>query len=131
MPEVREERSLGELFGQLSQDMSLLVRQEVQLARTELSAKISDATGNVVKIAAGGFVAYIGALALVTALILGLADAGIKPWLSALIVGIVLAGVGYFLLRRGQQQLTNMNITPTRTVETIKDDIQWAKEQRP
>ncbi len=130
MPELREDRSLGELFGQLSQDMSLLVRQEVQLARTELGTKISDATGNVVKIAAGGVVAHIGALALVAALILGIAEAGVAPWLSALIVGIVFAGVGAVLLRRGQQNLTGMKMTPERTVETIKDDIQWAKEQR-
>ncbi len=132
MPELREERSLGELFGELSQNMTLLVRQEVQLARAELSAKVSQVTGDLVRVAAGGLVAYVGALALVAALVLGLHElANIAPWLSALIVGAVLAGAGYFMLRGGLRDLKRVDLSPRRTVETLKDDVQWAKEQRP
>jgi hypothetical protein len=138
MPELRQERSIGELFGQLSQDMTLLVRQEVQLARAEMSDKITRVTTNLVSVVAGGFVAYIGALALVAALILGLHDlADISPWVSALIVGAVLAIAGYAMLRRGLGELKQVDLAPRRTVEnirddvqTIKDDVQWAKEQR-
>ena len=57
MPELKQDRSLGELFGQLSQDMTLLVRQEVQLARAEMSDKITRLTTNLISVAAGGFVA--------------------------------------------------------------------------
>jgi putative superfamily III holin-X len=60
MPELRQERSIGDLFGQLSQDMTLLVRQEVQLARAEMSDKLSRLTKNLISVGAGGFVAYIG-----------------------------------------------------------------------
>ena len=138
MPELKQDRSIGELFGQLSQDMTLLVRQEIQLARTEISEKLSRFTTNLISVATGGFVAYIGGLALVAALILGLHDlANISLAISALIVGAVLAIVGYVMLKRGLDELKRVDIAPRRTVENIKDDVQsikedvqWAKEQR-
>ena len=131
MPELRQERSLGELFGQLSQDMTLLVRQEVQLARTEMSDKLSRFTANLISVLSGGFVAYLGGLALVAALILAIRDlANISLALSALIVGAVLAIVGYVMLQKGVKELKRVDLAPRRTVETLKDDVQWAKEQR-
>jgi hypothetical protein len=132
MPELRQqERSIGELFGQLTQDMTLLVRQEVQLARTEMSDKLSRFTNNLVSVLAGGFVAYVGGLALVAALILAIRDlANISLAFSALIVGAVLAIVGYVMLQRGLKELKRVDLAPRRTVETLKDDVQWAKEQR-
>ena len=131
MPALREERSIGELFGQLSQDMTLLFRQELQLARAEMSEKISQVTSNLVSVVAGGFVAYVGALALVAALILALHEAAdISPWVSALIVGAIFAVAGYVMLNRGLKELKRVDLAPRRTVETLKDDVQWAKEQR-
>jgi hypothetical protein len=131
MPALREDRSIGELFGQLTQDMTLLVRQELQLARSEMSEKISRVTSNLISVLAGGFVAYIGALALVAALILGLHElAEISPWVSALIVGALFAIAGYAMLNRGLKELKRVDLAPRRTVESLKDDVQWAKEQR-
>jgi putative superfamily III holin-X len=138
MPELRQERSIGELFGQLTQDMTLLVRQEIQLARSEMSEKLSHFTANLISVAAGGFVAYVGGLALVAALILALHDlANISLAVSALIVGAVFAIAGYVMLKRGLNELKRVDIAPRRTVENIKDDVQsikedvqWAKEQR-
>ena len=127
-----EERSIGELFGELSQDMALLVRQEAQLAKTEMQQKLSRVTTDLVSLATGGFVAYLGAFALVTAVILLLVDpVGLKPWLAALLVGAVFAIVGWVMLQKGLKDLKRTDPTPRRTVDTIKDDIQWAKEQRP
>jgi len=138
MPELRQERSIGELFGQLTQDMTLLVRQEIQLARREISEKLSRLTTNLVSVAAGGFVAYVGGLALVAALILALHDlANISLAVSALIIGAVFAIAGYVMLRHGLKELKRVDIAPRRTVENIKDDVQsikedvqWAKEPR-
>jgi len=132
MPELRQqERSIGELFGQLTQDMTLLVRQEVQLARTEMSDKLSRLANNLVAVFTGGFVAYIGGLALVAALILAIRDlANISLAWSALIVGGILAIVGYVMLQRGLKEMKRVDLAPRRTVETLKDDVQWAKEQR-
>jgi uncharacterized membrane protein len=131
MAELKQERSIGELFGQLSQDMTLLVRQEVQLARTEMSEKLSRLAANLISVAAGGFVAYLGGLALVAAVILALRDlANISLAVSALIVGAVLAVIGWMMLQRGLKEMKRVDLAPRRTVETLKDDVQWAKEQR-
>ncbi len=131
MPELRQERSVGELLGQLSQDVALLVRQEAQLAKTELQAKISRATSDLTSLAAGGIVALIGALALTSAIILLLVDpVGLEPWLAALLVGAILAGIGYVMLQKGLKDLKRIDPAPRRSVESIKEDIQWAKEQR-
>jgi drug/metabolite transporter (DMT)-like permease len=109
--------------------MTLLFRQELQLARAEMSKKISQVTSNLVSVVAGGFVAYVGALALVAALILGLHEAAeISPWVSALIVGVIFAVAGYLMLNRGLKELKRVDLAPRRTVETLKDDVQWAKE---
>ena len=127
-----EERSIGELFGELSQDMALLVRQEAQLAKTEMQTKLSKVTGDLISLAAGGVVALVGGLAITATVILLLIDPiGLKPWLAALIVGVLLGIVGWVMLQRGLKDLKRTDPTPRRTVETIKDDIQWAKEQRP
>ena len=132
MQELRQERSIGELFGQLTQDLGLLVRQEAQLAKTEVQAKVSRATSDVVSLAAGGVVALIGALALTAAIILLLVDpVGLKPWLAALIVGAVMGGIGYTMLKGGLRDLKRIDPAPRRTVESIKEDIQLAKERRP
>jgi hypothetical protein len=138
MPELKQERSIGELFGQLSQDMTLLVRQEVQLARSEMAEKLSRLATNLISVGSGGFVAYLGGLALMAALILALRDlANISLAWSALIVGGILAIIGYVMLQRGLKELKRVDIAPRRSVENIKDDVQsikedvqWAKEHR-
>jgi hypothetical protein len=127
-----EDRSIAELFGELSQDVALLVRQETQLAKTEMQQKLAKVRADVLAMVSGGVVAYLGALALTAALILLLIDpVGLKPWLAALLVGALLAVVGYLMLQRGANDIKRTDPTPRRTVETIKEDIQWAKEQRP
>ncbi|HEU4700459.1 MAG TPA: phage holin family protein [Gemmatimonadales bacterium] len=134
MPEFKpsvQERSIGELFGKLTEDMTLLMRQEVALAKAEMSQKVSRATSDMVAVGAGALVALVGGLAIVAAVILVLVAIGITPWLSALIVGVVMGLAGYVMLQRGLKQLRQVDPAPRRTMETLKDDVQWAKEQRP
>jgi hypothetical protein len=127
-----EERSIAELFGGLSQDVALLVRQEAQLAKNEMQQKLSKVTTDLVSLASGGIVALLGGLALTAAIILLLIDPiGVKPWLAAMIVAALLGIVGWVLVQRGLKDLKRTDPAPRRTMETIKDDIQWAKEQRP
>ncbi len=130
--DYRSERSVGELFGQLSQDLGLLVRQEAQLAKTELQTKISRLTTDLVSLATGGIVTLLGALALTAAVILLLVDpVGLDPWLAALLVGVVLGVAGYVMLQKGLRDLKGIDPTPRRTVESLKEDIQLAREARP
>jgi Flp pilus assembly protein TadB len=129
---IVQERSLGELFGELSQDVGMLVRQEAQLAKAEMQQKLSTVMTDLVALASGGIVALVGGLALTSALILLLIDpVGLRPWVAALVVGGVFGLVGWVMLQRGLKNLKRIDPAPRRTVETIKDNIQWAKEQRP
>ncbi len=124
----RDDRSLGELFAELAQETSTLVRQEVNLAKTEVSQKASRAGKHIGTLAAGGAVAYAGLLAILAGVIV-LLDEVMPLWLSALLVGLVVAGVGYFLIRRGLDALKREDLAPRQTIETLKEDQQWAKDQ--
>jgi hypothetical protein len=125
---VRQEASLGELFSELSQEASTLIRQEVQLAKAEVTLKASQAGREVAFVAAGGFIAYAGFLALIAAAILGVAEF-LPLWLSALLIGVIVAGVGYLLLQKGMNGLKEINPAPRRTIETLKEDKEWLKQQ--
>ena len=129
MQERKEDRSLGELFGELAADMGTLVRKEVELARTEMTQKASRVGKDVGFLAVGGAVAYAGLLAIVAAIIIGLATLGLQWWLAALIVGLVVAGIGYFLVQKGLDALKREDIAPRQTIETLQEDKEWAKEQ--
>ena len=129
MQQTNDERSLGDLFGDLARDMGTLVSQEMTLARTELTEKASRVGKDIAMLAAGGLVAYAGLLAIIAAAIVLLADLGVPLWASALIVGVVVAVVGYLLVQRGISALKRQDLTPHQTIQSIKEDTQWAKEQ--
>lgn len=121
------DRSIGELFADLARETSTLVRQEVQLAKTELTHKATFIAKHAVFIAAGGLVAYAGFVVLLVGLAFLLARIGIPLWLSALLVGLIVAGVGGFLAMKGLKGLKEADPVPHQTVDTLKDDVQWAK----
>ncbi len=129
MTESRSDRSLGELFGSLTSQLGQLIHKEVELARTEITANAVKTGKNASLIGVGGAVAYAGFLALVIAAIAVLVAVGLDAWLAALIVGLVLVAAGYGLIQRGRSQLEAGNLAPTRTIETLKDDADWAKDQ--
>jgi len=83
---------------------------------------------NVASLAIGGAVAYAGALALIAGVILLIGNA-IPLWVSALLVGLVVAGIGYFLIQKGLTALKNIDLVPHQTIETLKEDKEWAKDQ--
>jgi hypothetical protein len=124
----REDRSLGELFAELSRETSTLVRQEINLAKTEMTHKATSVAKDIAYMAAGGAIAYVGLIVLAFALVYALAEF-IWPWLSALIVGLVVAGIGYALVQKGLTALKQTSLKPEKTIETLKEDKEWAKEQ--
>ena len=129
MQQTNDERSLGELFGDLARDMGTLVSQELALARTELTDKATRVGKDVAMLAVGGLVAYAGLLAIIAAVIVLIADRGVPLWVSALVVGLVVAGIGYLLVQRGLSALKHEDLTPRQTIQSLKEDTQWAKEQ--
>jgi uncharacterized membrane protein YqjE len=124
----REERSIGELFAQLSQKTTTLVRQEIQLAKVEMSQKASRVGKNVGFLVIGSVVAYTGLLAVVAAGITLLGEV-IAYWLSAAIIGVVIAAVGAVLVVKGANTLRQEEPTPRETVETLQEDKEWLKDQ--
>jgi hypothetical protein len=128
MQQSREDRSLGELFSELSRDTSTLIRQEIALAKTEMSEKASTVGKNVGFLAVGGAVAYAGFLVLLGALVVILA-LFLPWWLSALIVGFVVAAIGYTLVQKGISTLKQVDMAPRETIESLKEDKEWAKKQ--
>ena len=128
MQHSRPEPSLGQLFADLSQQMTTLVRQEVALATTELGQKAARVGRDIGFLALGGAVAYAGLLAIVAALILLLA-ALVPSWLAALIVGVVVGAIGYVLVQKGLAALKREDLAPRQTIDTLKEDIAWAKDQ--
>ena len=128
MQQRNEEPSIGELFASLARDTSNLVRSEVELAKTEMTQKVTSLGKDAGMIGAGAALAYAGLLALIAAVILGLGEL-IPMWLSALIVGLVVVGIGYALIQRGRTAMSRMDLTPRQTIETLKEDKEWAKDQ--
>lgn len=129
MQRTNDERSLGDLFGDLARDMGTLVSQEITLARTELTEKASLVGKDVAMLAVGGFVAYAGLLAIIAAVIVLVTQLGVPLWASALIVGTIVAGIGYLLVQRSISALKHQDLAPRQTMQSIKEDTQWAKEQ--
>jgi uncharacterized membrane protein YqjE len=128
MIENRDERSLGELFADLSRETSNLVRQEVTLAKVELSTKASKVGKDVAFIGLGAAIAYAGLLAILAAVIILLAYF-LPNWLAALIVGVVVAAIGGVLVQKGLDALKQESLAPQETIQTMKENAQWAKEQ--
>jgi len=126
----QQDRSLGELFGDLSREITTLVRQEMALARTEMSQKLSRLGKDAGFVAAGGLVAYAGLLTLIAALVIILHQAGLALWASALLVGLVVAGVGGFLVVRGLNALKQEDLTPRETLASLKEDVHGANTVR-
>ena len=129
MAQVRDERSLGDLFSDLSRETTTLVRKEVQLAKAELTQSATEAARGIGMLVAGGAVAYAGLLFLLLAIVFGLIEAGWDPWVSALVVGLVVVAIGAILVLRARESLKPANLAPQKTVETLKEDAGWAKEQ--
>ena len=123
-----DSRSLGELFGDLGRQVGTLVRQEVTLAKVELSEKASQTGRNVASLAVGGVIAYAGLLVALIGVGYLLIEAGLDAWLAFLIVGIVVMAIGGFLVWRGVQQMRELDLAPRQTVETMRENVEMIKE---
>jgi drug/metabolite transporter (DMT)-like permease len=128
--EPRDERSLGELFSELSRETGTLVRKEFELATTEMTAKAKVAGGHVGMVATGGALAHAGLLVILAAIVIGLAQLGVTPWLAAAIVGVLTIGIGYLLANRGLAALRQTSVAPTQAIEAMKENSTWTTRQR-
>ena len=122
------ERGIGELVKDLASQTSTLVRQEIQLAQAEVTQK-GKVAGKGAGLLAGAAVCGLLALGALTAGLIALLDKAMATWVAALIVMALWAIVAFALAKAGQKALQQATPPAPQTVETVKEDIQWAKTQ--
>lgn len=127
-PNSGGERSLGELLGDLSREITTLLRQELELAKTELSDKATKIGRDMAALAVGGAVAYAGMLFILAAIAIALSNV-IVPWLAFLLVGVAVGGIGFVLIQKGLSDIKKTGLAPQQTIETLKEDKEWAQQQ--
>lgn len=128
-PTELRDQHLGELFKQLSNDLSTLVRQELNLAQAEMTAKGRQAGLGAGMFGVAGIVALL-ALGCFSAFVIALLATGMETWLAALIVTAVYGLLAGVLALLGKSRLSRATpAVPEQTMETVKEDAQWAKTQ--
>jgi hypothetical protein len=120
------ETSIGQLIGDISDDLSTLFRQEVELAKAEVRQEAAKAGKAAGMLGAAGFAGYMTVLLLSFAVVYGLSNVIDAGW-AALIVAVVWAIAGGVLYANGRRKLRAVDPVPHRTVETVKEDVQWLK----
>ena len=124
--ELRD-HSTGELLKQLSNETTTLVRQEIELMKAELAAKAKPA-GIGAGMFGGAGLFGLGAFLTLTAFFVVLLDGAMPIWLAALIVAVVYAAIAGVLALRGRQKVNEATpVAPEQTMESVKEDVQWAK----
>jgi hypothetical protein len=124
----RSDRSIAALLADLANETGTLVRQEIALFKAEIGEKLGRLGMGTGAIAAGGLIAFSGWLALIAAAILGLAKV-VAPWLAALIVGVVVLAIGAGLLFFGKSRLAADTLVPRRTLNSLREDEEWIRDQ--
>jgi uncharacterized membrane protein YqjE len=125
------ERPFGELLKQLSEETTRLVHQEIELAKAELTQKGKQAGMGAGLFGAAGAIGFLALAALTTCFILAL-DAAMPAWLAALIVAVVYGAIAAVLAMQGRNKVKQaVPPVPEQTIETVKEDVEWVKNQTP
>jgi Putative Actinobacterial Holin-X, holin superfamily III len=123
------DRSLGELVSEMTSELSQLMRQEIELAKTETKAELAKVTDAGKAFGAGAFLGYLAVVLLAFAAAWGLA-AVMPTGLAFLIVGVVLGIGAAIAFLAGRKRLEGFTPVPEETVETLKEDVEWAKTRK-
>jgi uncharacterized membrane protein YqjE len=124
--ELRE-RPIGDLLKQLSEETTTLVRQELELAKAEVSEKGKKAGTGAGMFGGAGVAAFLGLGAITAALIAAL-DAAMPLWLAALIAGLLWMAVAGVLAQQGRNKVQEATPpVPEQATESVKEDVEWAK----
>jgi uncharacterized membrane protein YqjE len=123
-----QSRSLGTLLSDLTNQLTTLVRQEIELAKVEMSQKLTALGKDAMMIGAGAAMLYAGFLGLLAAaaVILSL---WMPAWLAVLIVAVVVLGVGAAVFVSGKNRLKKRDIKPTQTIISLKENKRWIQQK--
>lgn len=128
-PDLLDDASIGDLFRQMTSDASLLVQQEVHLAKAELKESVSRVKTIAVSFALAAALAIPGAIALTAFLVIGLGALLGSYWAGALIVGVVLMAAAAVTARRAVSIVADGKIGLPRTISSLAEDASWGKEE--
>jgi hypothetical protein len=126
------------LFSELSKETSTLMRQEVNLAQVEITQKATIVGKQVGSLVVGGAVGYAALLIILIALIIGLSQLIslifgwtiiTSAWVAAAIIGLIVGGIAFSLITSALATLKKTDLTPQQTIESLKEDAQWIKNQ--
>jgi uncharacterized membrane protein YqjE len=129
VPRLQQDQSVGELFRRFTTDSSLLIRQELTLAKAELRETAAHVGNAASKLGVAVGIAIPGLMALTAFLVIGLGDLLDNYWLAALIVGVVMLAVAGVLAKRAIGLLKNGTLGVPETAGTLREDAHWAKEE--
>ena len=124
----KDERSIGDLFSELAAETGTLIRQEVSLAQVEIVNKATAVGKNVGFLVAGAAVGYAALLAVLAGVVLALANF-MPGWAAAMVVGIIVGIAAFILISSAITALKETNLKPEESVESIKEDAKWLKDQ--
>ena len=127
-PEAELSReSFGDLLGQLANNSASLVRDEIELAKQEMTEKVVVLRSGAIVVAVGSIICLVAVLTLTAAAVIALASL-VGPGYSALIIGAALAIIGGVTAFTGLGKIKRTNLKPRQTMETLEEDKQWLKE---
>ncbi|SFB29041.1 Putative Holin-X, holin superfamily III [Amycolatopsis marina] len=126
--QTQDGHSIGQLLNEATQDVSELVRKEVQLAKLELRDEVTKASKAGSKLGAAGIIGYLSLLLASFAAAWGLAEVLNVGW-AFLIVAVVYAVVAAVLFASGRSQMRKVSPMPRQTMDTLKEDAEWARAQ--
>ena len=129
MEHREDNRGIGDLLGDLGRQVSTLVRKEIDLARVEATSSVARLGRGAAMAGVGGAILYAGFLVLLGAIVLGLIEAGVDGWLAALIVGAGVVVIGAVVTSMGVKQVQSTDMAPTQTAETVRENVEFVKEQ--
>ena len=129
MTEPPSAPSVGELFGTLTRDLTTLIQQQIALLRAELSEKAAHIAKRLALAVGGGVVACAGLLTVIAGLVLVGIERGLQPWVAAFLVGVAVLIIGGLLARQSLAALRSLNLVPTETVRSVKENASWLSRQ--
>jgi len=124
----KADRSIAGLIGDLASEASQLFRQEIALAKAEIADKATRFATGIGLIAAGAFLGFAGLLVLLASAVLGLSLV-LPAWAAALIVSAAVLAIATILAVIGKRNMAAEALVPSRTLKTLREDADWAKEQ--
>lgn len=122
------EPSLATLITDMTDQLTTLVRREMELARVETQENMSRLVKSAATMVAGGVIAYAGLIVVLLAVAYGLA-AVIPLWVSTLIVGAITIAIGAFMLMAGRSAMAEVNLVPEKTIQSVQNNVDMIKEK--